>query len=163
MWKFSEVVPRQQNTNQSEAQLKQALALAQEIKNPESRSEALSSIAGAYGELGDSKAALKTLKDSLNVAQQIENSAFRSEALRDIAAAAGELTNPNMRQSILEDTLAVAEADHAGEALAEISYQYALHDAWGKALHALRRCLDAEKVPALAKILTLWAKKENPQ
>ncbi len=62
-----------------------------------------------------------------------------------------------MRQFILQDTLAFAEAANANEVLAEFSYQYALNRTWGKALHALRRCDDSNKVLALAKILTLWS------
>lgn len=148
--------------------LKDSLTAAKEIKDSFSRNNALINIVAAYGKLGNSKAALEGLKASLSVAKEIKDPfefpiIGKGRVLSAIAAAAGDITNPNMRQSILEDTLTVAEAANAGGALAEISYQYAQDGAWGKALHALRRCPDAEKVPALAKILTLWVEKQNPQ
>ena len=143
--------------------MKATLSAAQQIDDPSSQSSALSSIAAAYAQLEEAKAAQEGLKATLSAAQQIDDPSSQSLALSSIAAAATELTNPNMRHAILHDTLAVAEAANGEEALAEISHQYAQDGAWGKALHALRRCPEYKKVTALARILTLWAEKQNPQ
>ncbi len=143
--------------------LKASLSAAQQIDRPYSQSETLSTIAAAATELGDPQAAQEALKASLSAAQQIDDPYSQSEALITIAAAATELTNQNMRQAILQDTLAVAEKANREEVLAEISHQYAQYGSWRKALHALRRCPESQKVTALAGILTLWAEKQNPQ
>ncbi|MEA5471715.1 hypothetical protein, partial [Spirulina sp. 06S082] len=143
--------------------LQEAREAAKEIDNPYFKSFALSAIASASGQLKDEKAAKDLLQEALEAAKEIDNPNSKSYALSAIASAYGDLNNWEMTQGILQDTLSAAEAANADEALKEISFQYALHEDWGKALHALDNCREFIKIQALADILTLWAEKKNPQ
>ena len=145
----------------AEEGLKDSFNAAKEIKDPYYQSEVLNEIASVYGQLEDLKAARETLQHSLNAAKKIDSNS--DNVLQAIATATGNINNPNIRQSLLQDILPVAEVANANEALAEISYQYALDGLWGKALNALKRCPESEKVPALTNILTLYAEKQKPQ
>ena len=141
--------------------LKESLNAAKEIEDPQYQSLVLRDIASAYKQIGDDSVAQKGLKESLNAAKEMDSNS--DNFLKAIAAATGNINNPNIRQSILQDTLPIAEANNASSALAEISYQYALDGFWGKALNALKRCRESEKVAALANILSLYAEQQKPQ
>ncbi len=145
----------------AEEGLKNTLKAAVKI-NSEYKSYALSSIARAYAQLEDDLAAEEGLKDTLKAAVEIDNPEYKSYALSSIATATANIPNSRLKQSILQATLEAAEAANADEALGEISSQYARDNAWGKALNALKRCAESEKIAALTNILTLWAEKQNP-
>ena len=142
--------------------LKDSLKTAIKIDDPVYKSNALSGIARAYAQLEDYLAAAEGLKDTLKAVVEIDYPHYKSDHLEAIAVATASFPNSKLKQSILQATLEAAEAANADEALGEISSQYARDNAWGKALNALKRCPDSEKVLALANILTLWAEKENP-
>ena len=146
------------NPEAAQKTLQDTLKAAQGIKDPYYKSRFLISIATVYLQLKNPEAAEKGLQDIFTVAQEIKDPSDKSRILTSIAAATRNLTEPKIRQSILQQILSLTKKiDNPGKILAEISFQYALDSAWGKALHVLKTCPESEKVPALAKILTLWA------
>ncbi len=137
---FSKVITQQHN-------LEPALALAKDIENSSYRSEALSAIAAAYGELGDTNAALEGLKDSLKAAKDIENSYYRSRALSAIAAAYGKLGDTNAALETLKDSLKAAkEIENSysrSEVLSAIAAAYGKLGDTNAALEGLKDSLNA--------------------
>ena len=88
--------------------LRDALAAATAIENDSTKSNALSAIASAYGELDNSEQAETLLRDALAAATAIENDSTKSNALSAIASAAGELDDSSQAKAVLSEALSVA-------------------------------------------------------
>ena len=124
---FSKVVGRD-DSNQAQAQLKQALVLAKEIENPYNQSEALRAIAFVYGQIGDDLAAGKVLKESLNAAKEVEEPYYQSLVLREIASVYTQRGDDLAAGEVLKNSLKAAkkikDPEDQSEILREIASAY---------------------------------------
>ncbi|MGF1512895.1 MAG: NACHT domain-containing protein [Elainellaceae cyanobacterium] len=143
--------------------LQQTLSVVGNIDDPSSKSDALSAIASAYGELGDSQQAAIVLTDALAASGDIDAPGSKSSALSAIASAAVQQGNVDLAKELLLNIRPVAERADASSALRQVASDQALFGDWRAALRSLRTCLEADRIAGLAQILTHYTESKTPQ
>ncbi|MEA5470475.1 ATP-binding protein, partial [Spirulina sp. 06S082] len=106
---FAAIVPRGTDSSQAKVQLEKAVAEAEKIDDPNSKSSTLRAIASASGQLKDEKAAQKLLQEALEAAKEIDDPNSKSDALRAIASAYGQLKDEKAAQKLLQEALEAAK------------------------------------------------------
>lgn len=137
--------------------------LAYEIDDPYSKSNALSAIASAAGQLEDATEARTVLEQALTATESIDEPNHKSYALRAIASAYEQLPDADVAQNLLVQIRQVTERVGASDVLSQIAANQAMYGDWYAALRTLRTCLEGDKVNALAAILTHYAESKTPQ
>ncbi len=120
--------------------------MLKEIESDRYKSEALSAIAAAAGELNEPTRAADTLEKAITAAEAIESDRYKSEALSAIAAAYDELNEPTRAADTLEKAITAAEAIddwYKSEALGAIAAAYGELNDPMRAADTLQKALTA--------------------
>ncbi len=108
--------------------LRQAVQASKDIKYASYQWQVLSSIASAYGQLGDAKLANELLQQAVQVSKDVKGAPYQSNALSRIASAYGQLGDAKLANELLQQAVQVSkdikDASYHWQVLSRIASAY---------------------------------------